>query len=85
MELGSSGGALRACRCGGMGARGALESCCRRAGVEVWSSGALEVRCRRADVEVWCRRRSMEVSSSGTWEGRSGALEAYCRRAGVKF
>ncbi len=37
MEVWRSGGALHACR---------------RGGVEVWSSGALEMRCRRVDVDI---------------------------------
>ena len=48
MKLGSSGGTLRACRCGGMGAR-ELES--RAAGAQMWMYGAREFG-RRADVEA---------------------------------
>jgi len=56
MELGSSGGALQACRRGGMevgSLRGALQAC-RRGGMEIgslrgelWSSGGILQACRR--------------------------------------
>jgi len=56
MELGSSGGALPACMCGGMklgSSRGALQAC-RRGGMEIgslrgelWRSGGILQACRR--------------------------------------
>jgi len=80
MELRSSGGALQACRRGGIevwnaggvrrGGRkssGGLEARCRRRDVEVWSSGGLEARCRRSDIELW----------------RSGGSGARCRCSDV--
>ena len=51
----SSGGALEACRRGGMefGSSGDALQACRRRGIEVWSSGAREARCGRVGVEEW--------------------------------
>ncbi len=58
MELGSSGGALRACR---YGVRELPRRAAGGADVEVWRSGSLEVRCRRADVEACCGPGPVEV------------------------
>jgi len=69
MELGSLGGALRACRCGGMelgssggvaskrgmelGSFGGVLRACWCGGMALGSSGTREVRYRRVGVEEW--------------------------------